>query len=367
MASMSLSPPIITTQPASQAINPGQTATLNVIATNIAPLSYQWFQGQSGDASAPIAGANSSSFTTPALSVATSYWVLVSNIAGSVDSNTATVTMNQPPTCSLAIQGSGPSDPFTITAVVNCIDPQGSPLTTTIFWGDDTSTTTDGGSVVVTHTYANDGIYQLNVSAIDGSELRGEVPAVVNLLALTAPLPILPGQTSDVPVVVLGFPANLRVTFECTTVTDSHGTVSQAVDLGITCSSIPAPLTLTGARQPVDILLHTTGAAVGAIVPGKRPRNLLYALWLPLSCLVVWSLGIGTLRIRRVSIRWVWLSAALALGMLLPSCGGGFTAPGGQAATPSGNYRVTVIDRPVEGQSLTGFVQTSLIVPLSVM
>jgi hypothetical protein len=53
--------------------------------------------------------------------------------------------------------------------------------------------------------------------------------------------------------------------------------------------------------------------------------------------------------------------------MLLPSCGGGFTVPGGQAATPAGNYRVTVIDRPVEGQSLTGFVQTSLIVPLSVM
>jgi len=367
VVSMSLGPPIITTQPASQAINPGQTATLSVIATNIAPLSYQWFQGQSGDASAPIAGANGSSFTTPELTVATSYWVLVSNLAGSVDSNTAAVTVNQRPVCSLAIQGSGPSSPFTITAVVNCIDPQGSPLTTTIFWDDGTSTTTDGGSVVVTHTYTEDGIYQIRVTATDGLELQGDVPAVVNLLALTDPLPILPGQTSDVPVMVLGFPANLNVTFECTTVTDSNGTVRQAVDLGITCSSIPATLTLTGASQPVNILLHTTGAAVGAIAPG-RPRNLLYALLLPLPCLVVWSLGICGRRIRRVSIHWIWLSTVLGLAMLLPACGGGFTVPGGQAAaTPAGNYRVTVIDRPVEGQSLTGFVQTSLIVPLSVM
>ena len=367
VASMSLNPPTITTQPASLTISFGLSATLSVVATNIAPLSYQWFQGQSGDVSTPIAGANGASFTTPALSLATSYWVQVSNLAGSVDSATAIVTVNQPPTCSLATQGSAPSNPFTITAIVNCIDPQLSPLTTTIGWGDNSSTTTDGGSVTVTHTYAQDGIYQIIVTSTDSFQLQGQVPALVNLLAIANPLPIFPGQTSVVPVVILGAPPNLKVTFECTTVTDSNGTVRQAVDFGITCSSNPAPVTLTGARQPVDILLHTTGAAIGSIAPGMRPRKLLYALLLPLPSLVVWVLGIGTLRNRRVSVRGVGLSTALAIGILLTSCGGGFTAPGTQGATPPGNYRVTVIDRPVEGQSLTGFVQTSLIVPLSVM
>lgn len=84
--------PSITTQPASQSISSGQTATLTVVASGTSPLSYQWYQGSSGNTSTPV-GSNSSSYTTPSLTATTSYWVRVSNSVDSVDSNTATVSV----------------------------------------------------------------------------------------------------------------------------------------------------------------------------------------------------------------------------------------------------------------------------------
>ena len=85
--------PAITTQPASQTITVGQTATFNVVATGTAPLTYQWYQG--GGVPTPIPGATSSSYTTPATSSSGSsqYTVIVTNSAGNVTSNTATLTV----------------------------------------------------------------------------------------------------------------------------------------------------------------------------------------------------------------------------------------------------------------------------------
>lgn len=88
--------PSITTQPQSTTINAGETATLTVAASGSAPLTYQWYQGTSGNTATPV-GTNSASFTTPALFATTSYWVRVSNSAGNSDSNTATVTVSAPP------------------------------------------------------------------------------------------------------------------------------------------------------------------------------------------------------------------------------------------------------------------------------
>ncbi len=50
--------PAITTQPANQTISSGATATLTVTATGTAPLSYQWYQGNTGDTTTPV-GTNS--------------------------------------------------------------------------------------------------------------------------------------------------------------------------------------------------------------------------------------------------------------------------------------------------------------------
>jgi hypothetical protein len=96
--------PTIATQPQSQTIGSGQTATLSVTATGTATLSYQWFAGTSPNTTNPVAGATASSFTTPALTSTTSYWVRVTNAIGSVDSTTATITVTATPPPTITVQ-----------------------------------------------------------------------------------------------------------------------------------------------------------------------------------------------------------------------------------------------------------------------
>src|SRR6267143_191672 len=82
--------PTLTTQPVSQMVTAGQTATFAVAATGTAPLSYQW--RKSGTA---IAGATSSSYTTPATTSSDNgaqFTVVVSNTVGSVTSSASTET-----------------------------------------------------------------------------------------------------------------------------------------------------------------------------------------------------------------------------------------------------------------------------------
>ena len=81
----------IVTQPQSQTIASGATATLSVGVTG-ADLSYQWYQGTAPDVSSPV-GTNSASFTTPELTTQSSYWVRVSNTYGTADSATAVISI----------------------------------------------------------------------------------------------------------------------------------------------------------------------------------------------------------------------------------------------------------------------------------
>ncbi len=98
--------PGITTHPQGQTVASGHTAALSVAAAGSAPLSYQWYLGTSGTMTSPIAGATSSSYTTPALTNTTSYWVRVSNSYGNpADSNTATITVTVPPGITTQPQG----------------------------------------------------------------------------------------------------------------------------------------------------------------------------------------------------------------------------------------------------------------------
>jgi Cep192 domain 4/Immunoglobulin domain len=82
----------IKTQPASRTVTDGQTATFSVAATGTAPLGYQWKKN-----GAAISGATSSAYTTPATTASDNgaqFTVSVSNSAGSVTSNAATLTVN---------------------------------------------------------------------------------------------------------------------------------------------------------------------------------------------------------------------------------------------------------------------------------
>jgi len=87
-------PPEIIDHPQNQQVYSGGSVNLFVNAEGDLPLSYQWYEGISGDTSNPINGATSSSYQTPPLTSNTSYWVRVSNSCNpSADSDTATITV----------------------------------------------------------------------------------------------------------------------------------------------------------------------------------------------------------------------------------------------------------------------------------
>jgi len=92
--SQSTSPPpqavVITTQPASQTILIGRTATFSVAASGTGPLQYQW--SKNGEA---ISGATSATYTTPVVGLGDggeAFQVTVTNAVNSVSSATATLT-----------------------------------------------------------------------------------------------------------------------------------------------------------------------------------------------------------------------------------------------------------------------------------
>lgn len=89
--------PIVVTQPLSQPVVEGQTATLSVTVCGASNLVYQWYLGGSGTTAVPIVGPTTATFTTPPLTATTSYWVRITNSSGSTDSQTATVTVQLPP------------------------------------------------------------------------------------------------------------------------------------------------------------------------------------------------------------------------------------------------------------------------------
>ena len=91
--------PTVSTQPSSQTVTAGQTASFAVIASGTAPFTYQWRKNGSN-----ISGATSSTYTTPVTSSADHgavYSVVVANNAGTATSNNATLTVNHAPIISI--------------------------------------------------------------------------------------------------------------------------------------------------------------------------------------------------------------------------------------------------------------------------
>jgi len=87
----SVAAPSITTQPVSQTLSAGSSTSFSVVASGGGTLSYQWYK----DANA-ISGATSAAYALSNVSTsdAGSYYVVVSNSAGSATSNTATLTVS---------------------------------------------------------------------------------------------------------------------------------------------------------------------------------------------------------------------------------------------------------------------------------
>lgn len=336
-------------------------------------MAYQWYQGQSGDTSAPIQGATSSSYTTPApLNGTTSYWVAVSNLvtrglagrlATGAPSATATIApILHAPTCTLSLRGAGSYLAVTATAI--CTDPQQASLVTTLDWRDGPTTSSNGGTLIANHTYSSPQTtspYLVTVTSTDTFQLSGTVQVPLLLSPIKA---VFAGQTASVPISVMA-QSGIQVSFVCTTVIDSNGQLSNPSDLGISCGSIPSVVTLNQA-QTVTITIGTTGAATSTALH-SRYSNLSYAFLLPVPIFLLLGARYRAARGLRTHMG-NYLALFTLLVILLPavSCGGGFTSPKiQQFATPAGSYRITVVDVQV-GTSTSGFVQTTLIVPLTV-
>ena len=88
------------------------------------------------------------------------------------DSDTATVAVsNVAPTIdSFTVSPSEPVKLGDLTTVsAGFSDPGSETLTTTIDWGDETSTTATGDSIEETHEYATSGVYNITLSVTDGT------------------------------------------------------------------------------------------------------------------------------------------------------------------------------------------------------
>jgi Immunoglobulin I-set domain len=95
--------PAIVTQPQSQSVAAGQSATFGVAATGTPPLSYQW--SKNGTA---IGGATTSTYTTPPTTTSdngASFVVTVTNSAESIQSSAAVLSVVAPATLNVTING----------------------------------------------------------------------------------------------------------------------------------------------------------------------------------------------------------------------------------------------------------------------
>lgn len=91
--------PAITTQPTSQTVTEGGTATFTVVTSGTEPLSYQWQQStDSGQSWTNIDGATDATYTTEATTTSMNgyqYRCVVSNSAGSITSDAVSLTVNE--------------------------------------------------------------------------------------------------------------------------------------------------------------------------------------------------------------------------------------------------------------------------------
>lgn len=122
--------PAITAQPADMTVTVGQTASFTVTATG-ENLSYQWQQStDNGSSWTDITGETNATYTIATTTMdmnGTQYRCVVSNSAGSVESNAATLTVTAIPTYSITVETDGNGTAFASPASA----PEGTLITLT--------------------------------------------------------------------------------------------------------------------------------------------------------------------------------------------------------------------------------------------
>lgn len=143
--SLSATAPAITEQPVSQTVEVGASAAFTVVATGTSPLTYQWYKGTE-----ELGTSATYSIASAALSHAGSYYVIVSNSAGTATSNTVTLSVTEPYAEFLSLHGLSAS---TVDA-----DPDGDGIPNLLEFvlGGDPTTADSGIQPTATYTTVND-------------------------------------------------------------------------------------------------------------------------------------------------------------------------------------------------------------------
>ncbi|MEO6324750.1 MAG: hypothetical protein ABIT01_16635, partial [Thermoanaerobaculia bacterium] len=226
--------PVIFSQLSNPTIVTGQAAVLGVFGSGTGNVTYQWYQGAAGDVTRPIAGAVSSSLTTPPLTQTTSYWVRLKDVCGQVDSTTITVTVSNN-LADLSLSMSASASPVAV----------GSRLTFTLTARNNGPTTATG--VTMTNTLPPGAAFvsaQSTQGACTGtSSVVCAIGSLVPGAAVTIQIAVTPSQTGV-------YPNRARVDGnepdpnldDNTAGSDVTVTDATAADLGVFQSSAPDPV-----------------------------------------------------------------------------------------------------------------------------
>jgi endonuclease/exonuclease/phosphatase family metal-dependent hydrolase len=178
--------PAITTQPQSQSVATGSSASFSVIATSTSPLNYQWFFNGTN-----IFGATNNLFSLASaqLTNAGNYFVIVTNIAGSVTSSVAVLNVsNAPPV--IAVQPQNQNVLAGQTATFNVTVSGTLPLNFQwLFGGTNISGATTNPFVLTNVQSANTGNYSVVIT-----NLAGSVTSSVATLAILFTNPVVFAQ-----------------------------------------------------------------------------------------------------------------------------------------------------------------------------
>ncbi len=243
--------PAITTQPASQTVTAGQSASFRVAASGTAPFTYQWQKSVNGTWT--NLGTNSATFSIASVAAtdAGQYRVTISNSAGQVTSSTATLTVNVAP--SITIQPASQTVAVGQTASFSVAASGTAPLT--YQWqksvnGTWTNLGSSSATFSISSTASTDaGSYRVVVSNSVGS-------VISNVVTLTV-------TTSSAPVIAIAAGNGAVGSFVADT-DFSGGSISGGTTAAINTSGITNP-------PPQSVLQHGRYGNMTYTIPNLTP------------------------------------------------------------------------------------------------
>jgi hypothetical protein len=330
-SSNSAQSPTITKQPANQAVTVGQTATFSVTVTGTAPLTYQWF-----DNGTAIAGATSSTYTTAATVIGdnnSQFTVTVSNAAGSINSNPATLTaMIGLPVITTQPKSVNVCSNASITLSVTALN------ASTYQWffnGSPIAGATSSSYFIASATAANAGSYTVTVTNAAGSVTSQAATVLVGTSITSNPvsLSIAQGQTATFSVAAAG-----DSPFSYQWYVIAPGGSTGVTIVGATSSTYTTPvegLSSSGSQYYVTVTdtcgtVLTSTSATLTVTPGNVPPTITtppVSQTVPIgstSTLTVTAVGPPTLtyqwyRIAAGTINGVAISGATATTYTVPA------------------------------------------------